>query len=129
MSSGEEVKAAKRMAPYVGSTGNSNVLLFTATTTSAASALPGSWAGAYITVRAVGGTVYWLVSPSALASVDETNTTPGADGDPQPDRGKIAPDAVETDFQLPMWDASTESMYFVRAAGSSIGIEVTKTSF
>lgn len=128
--SSEEVKAAKRLAPYgEGGSADTNVLLFTATTTSQAHALPDSWSGAFITVRAVGGTVYWYVSKNSAATCDETKTAGGADGDPDPARGKIAGDGVDIDYQLPIWDPSTENMYFVRAAGSNLTIEVTKSSF
>ncbi len=127
--SAEEAKAARRMAPYGDGSADSTVLVFTSTSTSAANALPSTWSGAHVTVRAIGGTVYWMVSKNSAAAVDETKTAGGADGDPDPARGKTAPADTDSDWQLPDWDPNTESMYFVRASASNLTIEVTRSSF
>lgn len=91
---------------------------FTAGTTHAADALPASWSGRYVVLRAVGGNVHWGISTNSSAEVDRSVSAAAAGASAKV--GDVIPDGVtyETHRKLPTW-RHDQTGYFVRESDAA----------
>lgn len=113
---GQIQRAARVVAPKVGADGNTTVRLFSTSSTSAANAVPNSWAGRYVAMYASTDTQYYF-STDSTDSVDET-IAGNAAGDAQDDLGGVLPSGQFVHRQIPERKPN-ETMYFVRASAAS----------
>lgn len=113
----EDEKAARIRAPNdLGRTANDfGVLKFDCDTTHGANALPASWPGRWVKIRATGGDVHYGFSTASNAEVDRAVASSSAGASSKV--GGIVADGLANaeHVQLPYVE-SGQSLYFVREA-------------
>lgn len=117
MSSAELTKSARIRAPYGDGTANTNVRLFSGgvlatETTHKATVLPQSWHGQWLTIRAIGGNCWVMISPTA-AEIDRTVAASEA-GAASPKLGIMVPSGEAIPFEVPSTPIDATDLYLCR---------------
>jgi len=122
-----EKNAARNLGPTKNLTGNSPILKITTAATHVAKALPDTWQGRFVKLRAIGADVDYYFSPDASASVvfDEAAT---AGGTASVTRGRKLI-ATETEHVIvPKYaasDSARQTIYIVMEAAGAGSMEIS----